>query len=153
MSRISGKSFDVRMMGIKIHVESYTLSITDNSAVAKNGGIPHGYVEGDVEASGEIVVDAANLMLISAAAKAAGSWRDLPVFTIDAYVTGTNPTTGIEVNSVRAFGCKLKVSEAANVDPSSTDKSTFTLPYDVTSPQFVWLNGVPYLRDSEFSLF
>ena len=73
MSRISGKSFDVRMMGIKIHVESYTLSITDNSAVAKNGGIPHGYVEGDVEASGEIVVDAANLMLISAAAQAAGS--------------------------------------------------------------------------------
>ena len=140
-------------MGKKIHVESFTLNITDNTAVAKNGGIPHGYVEGDVEASGEIVVDAANLMLISAAAKLAGSWRDLPVFNIDAYATGTNPTMGIEVTAVRAHGCKLKLSDVANVDPNSTDKSTYTLQYDVTSPDFVWLNGPPYLPDSEFSLF
>ncbi|QQD22286.1 DUF2597 family protein [Oceanospirillaceae bacterium ASx5O] len=151
MSRINGKSFDVRLMGFKVHVESFNLSIEDNTTTAKNGGIPNGVLEGDVAASGEIVVDTANFNLILAAAKAAGSFRDLPPFTIDAYAQGTNDS-GIEVMSVRAYGCKLKVGELLSVDPTSSDKTTHTLAYDVTSSDFVWINGVPYLRESEFSL-
>lgn len=151
MSRINGKSFDVRLMGFKVHFESFSLNIEDNTTTAKNAGVPNGVLEGDVAASGELVVDSANFNLILAAARMAGSFRDLPPFTIDAYARGSNDS-GVELMSVRAFGVKLKISELLNIDPNSTDKTTHTLPFDVTSPDFIWINGTPYLRSSEFSL-
>ena len=152
MSRISGKSFDIRLMGFAIHMESFSLTIEDNSTVAKDKGVPNGYVEGDVSASGEIVVDSANFMLLSAAARAAGSWRDLPTFNIDAYAAGQSAVTP-EVFHVHAYDCKLRITDVLSVDPNSTDKTTHKLTYDVTGPDFVWINGTPYLRDSEFRLF
>jgi len=151
MNRINGKSFDVRLMGFMIHVESFTLSIEDNSTTAKQKGVPNGWLEGDVAASGDITLDIANFQLIGAAARVAGSWRDLPAFPIDAYAAGAN-TVGPELMHVRAHGCKLKITDVMNVDPNSTDKSTVTLSYEVTDPNFVWINGTPYLRDSEFRL-
>ena len=152
MNRINGKSFDVRILGIKIHFESFSLSIEDNSTVAKNQGIPNGNLEGDVSASGELVVDSANFMLISAAAKVAGSYRDLPTFNVDAYAIGENSTSA-EAFHVHAHDCKLRISEVLNADPNSTDKTLHKLPFDVCGPDFVWINEVPYLRGSEFSLF
>ena len=40
--RISGQSFDTELMGIMVHVDKASLSITDNSAVAQPRGIPDG---------------------------------------------------------------------------------------------------------------
>lgn len=151
MNRISGKSFDVRIMGIMVHVESFTLNIEDGSVVSRDKGIPNGQVLGDMGASGELELDIRNVQLLTPAAAAAGSWRNIDPFTIDAYAGGTN-STGPEGMHVRAFGCKFRISELLNIDPNSTDKSTVKLPYDVTDPDFVWINGVPYLDSSEFSL-
>jgi hypothetical protein len=152
MNRISGKSFDIRFMGIMLHVESFNISIEDNTTVAKDKGVPNGFIEGDVAANGEIVLDTRNFMLLSAAAKLAGSWRDLPTFNIDAYAIGSSAVAA-EAFHVHAHDCKLRISELLNVDPNSTEKSTHKLPFDVTGPDFVFINGTPYLRSSEFRLF
>ena len=150
MNRINGKSFDIRLLGIKFHVESFSISIEDNSTVAKNKGIPNGNLEGDVSASGEIVLDSNNFKLISEAAKKAGSYREIPAFDIDAYAKGASPS-GEESFHVNAFECRLRLSELLSVDPNSTDKTTHKIPFDVTGPDFIWINDVPYLRKDEFS--
>ncbi|WP_286718691.1 phage protein [Thalassolituus sp. UBA2009] len=151
-NRINGKSFDIRVMGLMLHVESFNLTIEDNSTTAKNKGVPDGTLAGDVAASGEIELDIANFMILSAAARAAGSWRNIPTFPIDAYASGES-SRGDELMHVRAHGCKLRISEVLSIDPNSTDKSKVKLPYDVTSPDFVWINGTPYVPGSEFELF
>jgi len=151
-NRINGKSFDIRIMGLMAHIESFSLMIEDSTTTAKNKGVPDGTLSGDVAASGEIEVDIANFMILSAAAAAAGSWRDIETFPIDAYAAGES-SRGDELMHVRAHGCKLRISELLNIDPSSTDKSVVKLPYDVTSPDFVWINGTPYVPGSEFELF
>lgn len=151
MSRINGKSFDVRMMGFKVHIESFSISITDNSTTAKNKGRPAGRLKGDVSAEGEVVVDTANFMLIVEAARAAGSFQSLPAFPIDAYATGDNAGRA-ELAHVHAHDCALKISELLSIDPNSTDKTTHTLPFDVTGEDFILINGVPYLDADELSL-
>ena len=62
--RISGQSFDTTLMGTMVHVEKASLSITDNSAVARPG-IPDGFVDGDVAAEVEFELDAKNFTLLS----------------------------------------------------------------------------------------
>ena len=69
MQRLSGKNFDVYLGDMLVHVESASLDIEDSSEVAKTNGIPNGWTDGEVGASGEIEVDAANLKLVTEAAK------------------------------------------------------------------------------------
>jgi hypothetical protein len=154
MNRINGKSFDVRILGFKIHFQSYSLSIDDSSTTAMDSstGLPNGTLKGDVKGAGELVVDSSNMMLLAAAAKAAGSWQDIPTFPIDAYALGKSDDRG-EFIHVHAYGCKMRISELLKIDPSNTDKTTHTLPYDVTGKDFVWINGVPYSNASAFDLF
>lgn len=151
MNRINGKSFDVRLLGARIHVESFTLNIEDESGVATTAGMPDGNLKGNVKASGEITLDPYQFDLLSAAARAAGSWQDLPAFLIDAYAEGGS-SRGNEFMHVRAHDCKLRLSDLLNVDPNSTDKTTVKIKFDVTGPDFVWINGTPYLSESGFSL-
>lgn len=77
MSRISGMNFDINVGDMLIHVETATLDITDNSAAAQTGGVPDGWVDGDVSASGELELDTANFNLMIEAARKAGSFRRL----------------------------------------------------------------------------
>lgn len=151
MNRISGSAFDVRLGLIKVHFESFTLGIEDSSAPAMDGILPNGTIPGEKKASGKMELDIANFMLLSAAAAAAGSWDKLPPFPIDAFAMGEG-ARGKEGMQVHAHGCKLRLASVLNVDPKSTDKSTVEVEYDVTSPDFVWINGVPYADSSEFSL-
>lgn len=152
MNRINGKGFDVRLLGFPIHFESFTLTIEDESGVAMNNGVPDGNLPGNCKASGELVLDSQYFMQLTAAAAAAGSWQKIPPFVIDAYAQGEN-SKGAELSHVRAFGCKMRISDLLNIDSNSSDKSTHKIKFDVTDPDFVWINGVPYLDESEFNLF
>lgn len=143
--RVSGKNFDINLGDFTVHVETATLNIEDSTAAAKTKGIPNGHTDGEVAASGEIVVDAQNLGLITDAAKMAGSFRGLDSFDILFYAQAT----GGEEMKVEAFGCKLQVSAAVNITATGGEKHTTTLPYFVTSPDFVRINGVPYLTSKE----
>lgn len=144
MERISGMSFDFYLFGRPIHAESVSLSISDNSAVALTRGIPDGWVSGDVSAEGEIELDAKNFEKLSAAAQAAGSYRSIPEtdFTFFARRGGVR-------DKVETFGNKLVLSDILNIDPKGGSKTTKKIKFFVTSPDFVRINGVPYLSSED----
>ncbi len=142
--RISGKSFDIFIGDMLVHVDKATVEITDNSSVAKNRGVPNGRVLGDVEASGSMEMDAAAFGLISEVAKKAGSFRGMPTFDLLFHAEGTT-----ESKQVEAFGCAFKIDSLLDVDANGSDKDVTKLAFDVTSPDFIKINGVPYLSESE----
>ena len=144
MSRIGGKNFDVNLGDLLAHVESCTLDVTDNTAVAQTRGVPNGHVDGDVSASGEMEFDSYNFNLLIEAARAAGSFRALDPFDIVFFAK-----SGDEELRVEAFACKLRVSSLLSVDPKGGEKSKHKVPFDVTSPDFIRINGVPYLAAAE----
>lgn len=144
MSRIGGKNFDVNLGDLQIHVESCTLDITDNTAVAQTRGVPNGHVDGDVAASGEFEFDTSNFNLLIEAARSAGSFRQLEPFDSVFFAKA-----GDEELRIEAFGCKLKVSSLLSVDPKGGEKSKHKVPFEVTSPDFIRVNGVPYLAAAE----
>lgn len=144
MARISGKNFDVNIGDLLIHVETATLDITDNSAVAQDKGVPNGHVDGDVSGAGELEVDTSNFNLLIEAARRAGSFRALEPFDSVFFAKA-----GDEELRVEAFGLKLKVSSLLNIDSKGGEKSKHKVPFDITSPDFVRINGVPYLDSTE----
>ncbi|WP_339436477.1 phage protein [Pseudomonas sp. EL_65y_Pfl1_R32] len=144
MSRIGGKNFDINLGDLQIHVESCTLDITDNTAVAQSRGVPNGHVDGDVSCSGEFEFDTSNFNLLIEAARSAGSFRQLEPFDSVFFAKA-----GEEELRIEAFGCKLKVSSLLSVDPKGGEKSKHKVPFDVTSPDFIRVNGVPYLAAAE----
>lgn len=144
MSRIGGKNFDINLGDLQVHVESCTLDITDNTAVAQTRGVPNGHVDGDVSASGEFEFDTSNFNLLIEAARTAGSFRQLEPFDSVFFAKA-----GEEELRIEAFGCKLKVSSLLSVDPKGGEKSKHKVPFDVTSPDFIRVNGVPYLASAE----
>ena len=144
MARIGGKNFDVNLGDLLVHVESCTLDITDNTAVAQTRGVPNGYVDGDVSASGEMEFDTTNFNLLIDAARSAGSFRQLEPFDAVFYAKA-----GEEELKIEAFACKLKVSSLLNIDPKGGEKTKHKVPFDVTSPDFIRINGVPYLDAAE----
>ncbi|WP_312156327.1 phage protein [Lelliottia nimipressuralis] len=143
-ARLGGMDFDIMIGTTQVHVESITLDITDNTAVAQTRGVPNGYVNGDVSAEGEMELDEQNFKKLNAAARAAGSWRDLGVFDILFYGQVVGETSKIE-----AFGCKLTISSLFGADPKGGEKSTKTVPYKVTAPEFISIDGVSYLSSSD----
>jgi len=144
MSRIGGKNFDINLGDLQIHVESCTLDVTDNTAVAQSRGVPNGHVDGDVSCSGEFEFDTSNFNLLIEAARTAGSFRQLEPFDSVFFAKA-----GEEELRIEAFGCKLKVSSLLSVDPKGGEKSKHKVPFDVTSPDFIRVNGVPYLDAAE----
>ncbi len=46
MQRISGKNFDISIGDLAICVSKTTLTIEDKTEVAKDGGVPNGWVDG-----------------------------------------------------------------------------------------------------------
>lgn len=142
--RIGGKDVDIMVGDLMVHVNTYSISIDDGTAVSKTRGVPNGYVDGDTSGSGEIEVDTQNFNLIIDAAKKAGSFKKLEPFDIV-----SNAEVGDETLNIEAFGCKLRISDLLNVDSKGGEKLMHKLPFDITSPDFVRINGVPYLDAAE----
>ncbi|MEK1977971.1 phage protein [Vibrio parahaemolyticus] len=142
--RISGKNMHFSLGDYKLKANKVTLSITDNSAVNKTSGVPDGYVDGDAEASGEMELTTQQFNIMSKAAKQAGSWRGLPTF--DGLFYGKIDKDELKVE---AFGIRIKISDLLDIDTNGGSALLHKLPFDVTSPDFVHINGVPYLREDE----
>lgn len=139
--RISGQSFDFNLDGSLIHVEKSTLSITDNTGAAQTNGVPDGWVSGDASAEGELEFSTKALAILKAKARAAGSWRSIPEVDLMWYAKA-----GSEEMKVEAFGCKLLLSDILDHDPKGGSTINLKVKYLVTSPDFVRLDGVPYLE-------
>lgn len=145
MQRISGKNFDISIGDLTINVSKASLTIEDKTEVAKDGGVPNGHVDGEASASGDLELDAMGMSILSEAAKAAGSWRGLDPFDMLFYAkTGQS-----EEMKVEAFGCKFLVDSLLDVDKAGGQKHISKLKFLVTSPDFIRINGVPYLRPEE----
>ncbi|AWR58117.1 MULTISPECIES: phage protein [Gammaproteobacteria] len=139
--RISGQSIDFNIDGDLVHVEKVSLSITDNTGVAQTNGVPDGYVNGDVSAEGELELSTKYLNVITAKARNAGSWRAIPLVDLMWYAKA-----GTEELKVESFGCKLNVTDILDVDPKGGAVMTHKIKFIVTSPDFVRINGIPYLE-------
>ena len=142
--RIGGMDFDITVGTEVIHVESVSLDITDNTAAAQSRGVPDGYVQGDVSAEGEFELDEKNFAVLNERARAAGSWRALEALDVLFYASTAALTTKVE-----AFGCKLIVTSPIGFDPKGGEKATKKLKYLVTAPEFVRIDGVPILSESD----
>ncbi|WP_029559269.1 phage protein [Vibrio parahaemolyticus] len=142
--RISGKNMHFSLGDYKLKASKVTLSITDNSAVNKTNGVPDGYVDGDVEASGEMELTTQQFNQLGKAAKKAGSWRGLPAF--DGLFYGKIDKDELKVE---AFGCRIKISDLLDIDTNGGSALLHKLPFDVTSSDLVHINGTPYLREDE----
>ncbi|MNF02230.1 hypothetical protein D3C80_2013500 [compost metagenome] len=57
--------------------------------------------------------------------------------------------SGSDSLKIEAFGVKLLLSDLLDVDPAGGKKSTHKLKGLVTSPDFVRINGVPYLSSDD----
>lgn len=139
--RISGQSIDFNIDGDLVHVEKVSLSITDNTAVAQTNGVPDGYVNGDVSAEGELELSTKYFNVITAKARSAGSWRAIPLVDLMWYAKA-----GTEELKVESFGCKLNVTDILDVDPKGGAVMTHKIKFIVTSPDFVRINGIPFLE-------
>ncbi|MGL1932183.1 MAG: DUF2597 family protein [Desulfotalea sp.] len=138
--RISNASFSFMMGDFKLIAEKATLSIEDGTTAVTDGGVPNGYVTGAVSASGEIELDAAAMGVVGEAAKAAGAWQLIEPIDLMWFAKGTQ-----EEEKIECFGCKLKITDLPDYDPSGDKKAVVKIPYEVTSPDFVRINGIPYL--------
>ncbi len=143
--RIGGKDINVTLGDLAMTIDKATLSIEDSSAVAKSRGVPNGFVRGEVSGSGDIELDAQNLAILSEAARQAGSFRSLPAFDMLFYAK----VAGGEELKVEAFGCRIKIESLADMDAKGGEKHITKLAFEVTSPDFVHINGVPYLSEDE----
>jgi hypothetical protein len=142
--RIGGKDIDIMLSDLMIHVLAFTITIDDSTGVAKTKGVPNGYVDGETSAGGELEVDTQNFNLIIDAAKKAGSFKKMGTFDIV-----SNAETDDEALTIEAFGCKLRISDLLGVDTKGGELLKHKLPFDVTSPDFISINGVPYLDSAE----
>lgn len=139
--RISGQSIDFNIDGDLVHAEKVSLSITDNTSVAQTNGVPDGFVNGDVSAEGELELSTKYLNVITAKARSAGSWRAIPLVDLMWYAKA-----GTEELKVESFGCKLNLTDVLDVDPKGGAVMTHKIKFIVTSPDFVSINGIPYLE-------
>jgi hypothetical protein len=139
-NHLSGQDFDVMLGDVLVHVENLSASITDNRKAVQTRGIPDGYVNGDVACSGDLEIDSVNMALLNEVARAAGSFRDLPPFDIVCIGKNIDHQQKIEL-----FGCLFKISDLFNLDGKGGEKNKHKLQFEVTSPDFVRMDGVPYL--------
>ena len=142
--RISGLSFDVDIHGVLIHVEKATVTISDESAAASTRGVPDGFTHGAVSAEGDYELDTKNFNLLGEAAAKAGSWRAIKPHDCLFYAN-----TGSEEFKAEVFGVKLMIDSLLDIDPSSSDKSKHKIKFVVTSPDFIHINGTPYLSSED----
>jgi hypothetical protein len=141
---LSGQDFDIMIGDVLVHVENLSASITDNSKAVQTRGIPDGWVNGDVACSGDLEIDSANMKLLKDVAKAAGSFRKMKPFDIVCIGKSIDLEQKIEL-----FGCKFKISDLFNLDGKGGEKNKHKLQFEVTSPDFVRIDGVPYLSDED----
>lgn len=144
MSRLSGKDMGFMLGDLRIVAEEVTLNIEDGRVGVMSGGVPDGHVDGETKASGDITIDTKNFGLIIEAAKSAGSFKELDTF--DMVFNGESRT---EKLNIEAFGCLLKVSDLFNASSAGGEKLKHKINYEVTSKDFVRINGIPYLSESE----
>jgi len=143
-ANFSGRSFDIDLGGVLVHVKSASATISDDSAVSKSRGVTDGHTDGSATCDLEFEFDLKNFRKVQQKAREAGSWRGIEPFDCMFYANN-----GIDEDKTEYYGVKLVLSDLLSVDPDSSDKSTRKAKGFVTSPHFVKINGIPYLSEDD----
>lgn len=143
-TRINACEFDFMAWGEPVRANSVSISITDNTAVATTNGMPDGILKGSVSATGSIVLSSHYFSIIKTKAAEVGSYRDIPVVDFMFYAN-----TGSEEKKIEVFGCKLSITDLLNLDTTSDDATTHTINFIVSSPDFIRIDGIPYLSATD----
>lgn len=144
-TKISGQELDVFIAGVLVHFEKITLSIEDASKATHSKGVPNGQVKGKLSATGEVEVDTDNFLLIIEAARIAGSFQKLPAWDAVFHADTSN-----QALNVIAHSCLLKISSLIDASGEGGEKLVHKLPFEVTSKDFIHINGVPYHETDKF---
>lgn len=143
-NHLSGQDFDVMLGDVMVHVENLSATISDNRKAVQTRGIPNGFVNGDVGCSGDLEIDSVNMKLLIDSARSSGSFRELPPFDIVCVGKNIDNEQKIEL-----FGCLLQITDLFNLDGKGGEKNKHKIKFDVTSPDFVRIDGVPYLSTTD----
>ncbi|MEN9360641.1 MAG: hypothetical protein RL095_2176 [Verrucomicrobiota bacterium] len=139
--RINSLSFSITVGDTDIVCDKMSLDIDDGTTFAKKNGRPDGWLLGEVSAKGELSIGLDEFKKLKSAAQSAGSWQELAPFDIVAYAKAGDDETKVE-----AFGCKITLAKLLDVDKGSSDKSVRSVPFVVTAPEFVNIDGIPYIK-------
>lgn len=145
--RLSGKEIRTFVGDLQGVFEKVSIKIDDKRAVAKSRGVPNGHVDGEVSCTVSVTVDAANfLMVFGGLAEQYGSYRGIPELDFKAFgMAGSGGLT----QDIDAFGVLWSIEDLLDADSKGGEKLTSTIRGEVTSPDFVNINGVPYLTEKE----
>jgi len=139
--KLSGRDVEARLSnGLRVSFQQASLELDDGVSATQDQGYPSGWVAGAVNGSGELEVTTETLQDLLAEAEAAGSWEQMPEFDLSFYAQ-----VGDLEHEVRAFGCKLRMP-GFSYNGEGGEQTTHTIPFIVSSPDFVELNGVPLAR-------
>ncbi|EJB8454808.1 DUF2597 family protein [Vibrio parahaemolyticus] len=146
MPQFSGLEVDFNVGEKDITAKKVTIDITDNTKAATSRGVPDGTLKGGVEGTVTIEMDTFNFKIYSEAAKKAGSWRAIEPFDLTGYMKKSGSDLDLKVD---VYGLKPKLSTLLDVDTESEDALVHKVEHIVTSPDFVHIDGIPYLDDDE----
>lgn len=139
--RISGKDGRLYIGGFYLNYEKFELKIDDKRAVAYTNGLPNGYVAGECSASGSVTLDSANFTdLFDAIGAGADSYQDIEPQDIKWFAQA-----GGLAKDINAYGCLLSLEDLLSAEAKGGEKSTHTVKFEVTSPDFVDIDGRKYL--------
>jgi len=141
---LGGKDFDVFMGDKMVHVIEASVKVTDGRKVKTVRGIPVGFIDGPVSAEVTFKVDHENFLLIEGQAKSAGSWKGIPPFDMSFLAEVKAGTKNIE-----AFGVLPSLDEILSLKAEGGEEDTTTLKGEITSKDFIKINGIPYLTSDE----
>ena len=141
---LGGKDFDIFVGDKMVHIIEASVKITDGRKVKYVRGVPGGFIDGPVEAEVSLKVDHENFLLIEGQAKAAGSWKGIEPFDVS-----FNAEVSAGSKNVEAFGVLPMLDEVLNIKGEGGEEDTTTIKGLVTSPDFIKINGIPYLTKEE----
>lgn len=146
MPQFSGLEVDISIGSQDITLKKLTISITDNSKTATSKGMPDGDLPGSVEGTATLEMTTENFNILLEEAKDAGSFRGMDPFDIQAFMK----KAGVDLEfKVEAFGLKPKITDLLDIDTDSEEAIIHKIECSITSPDFVKINGTPYLKYSE----
>lgn len=141
---LGGKDFDIFIGSSMVHVVEAGVKITDGRKAKTVRGVPKGFIDGPVEAEVTLKLDHENFLIVQAQAQQAGSWKGIKPFDV-----AFNSDVAAGQMNVEAFGCLPQLEELLNIKAEGGEENTFSIKCPVTSPDFVHINGVPYLTADE----
>ena len=145
IQRIGGKDVSSFVGNLELLMEKVDIKIDDKRAVAYSRGIANGFVDGECSASGSFTLDTQNFdMLLHGLVSDGESWKDVKPQDIHLFAGAGDLT-----KDIKAFGCLLKVSDLWGTENKGGEKAVHVIPFEVTSPDFIHVDGKPYLSLNE----